>query len=170
MSTKPGVTICPSASMSRCAAPTSGPISAITPSRIAMSTRCGALPVPSTTEPFLMTRSCLSINEVSCSNEICGESRVSSSGVQYAAYVPRSEPIRIARNAADSLTIRPSTNPKRPEFEVSTTSFHSSPSVVARQRTTNGNMKQPPNRWRLTRSRRRPSGSSRCIGIPVTSR
>src|SRR4051812_38229680 len=59
MSTKPGVTTSPRASISswpRCA---TSPTSAMTPSRIATSATKGAPPVPSTSVPLRMTSECI---------------------------------------------------------------------------------------------------------------
>src|ERR1700719_2615581 len=58
-STKPGVTSAPSASTVSRAFPSTPPTSVITPSVIAMSAERAAAPVPSTTDPPLITRSCM---------------------------------------------------------------------------------------------------------------
>src|SRR4051812_35324150 len=58
MSTKPGITTAPSASMRCVAAPETDPMAEIRPPSIAMSPTNGAPPVPSTTVPPEMTRSC----------------------------------------------------------------------------------------------------------------
>src|SRR5437868_4431960 len=58
-STKPGVTSAPSASTRSRAAPSTEPTSVITPSVIATSAVRAGAPVPSTTDPPLITRSCM---------------------------------------------------------------------------------------------------------------
>src|SRR3954451_12367717 len=60
MSTKPGVTSAPSASMVRRAAPSTAPTSVTRPSVIATSAVRAGAPVPSTTVPPRITRSCTS--------------------------------------------------------------------------------------------------------------
>src|SRR5437763_15218800 len=57
MSTNPGVTIAPSASSVRLAAPLTSPTSTMSPSSIATSARRAGAPVPSTRVPFLMMAS-----------------------------------------------------------------------------------------------------------------
>src|SRR5690242_2699211 len=63
-STKPGVTSAPSASTVSRARPSTAPTSVITPSVIATSAVRAGAPVPSTTEPPLMRRSCTALPQV----------------------------------------------------------------------------------------------------------
>ena len=56
-STKPGVTSIPSASMVRSARPSTSPTAAMRSPCTATSARTGSAPLPSTSVPFLMTRS-----------------------------------------------------------------------------------------------------------------
>src|SRR4029079_15574590 len=58
LSTKPGETTCPSASSVRRAGPLSLPSSAILPFFTATSPWNAGMPEPSTTRPFLISRSC----------------------------------------------------------------------------------------------------------------
>src|SRR3954471_10419899 len=58
MSTKPGVTIAPAASIVRLPEPDTLPTSVIRPPSMAMSAVNGSAPVPSTTVPPVMTMSC----------------------------------------------------------------------------------------------------------------
>src|SRR5688500_11619958 len=58
MSTNPGITVAPSASMCCVAGAVTEPIAEVRPSSIAMSAVNGRLPVPSTMVPPVMTRSC----------------------------------------------------------------------------------------------------------------
>src|SRR5262245_53161148 len=63
-STKPGVTSAPSAGTVSRARPSTAPTSVMTPSVIATSAVRAGAPVPSTTEPPLMTRSCTGLPQI----------------------------------------------------------------------------------------------------------
>src|SRR5512134_2706176 len=62
MSTQPGATILPVASISSLPGPTSAPTLLISPPSIATSAVRRAVPVPSTTVPPRMTRSCIAVS------------------------------------------------------------------------------------------------------------
>jgi hypothetical protein len=75
MSTKPGVTIWPLASISSRPEPAIFPTSAMRPSRTATSASRGAEPVPSITDPLRTTRSkawAMSIPEVAARQALTG--------------------------------------------------------------------------------------------------